>query len=86
MLNTDQYQVAVAKKDAKPNVKRGTEKKALEDENEEEKEKPNAKREEAKRENKIEYKLIKYITLYLINDIITRRDNRANIILCARFS
>ena len=71
---------------AKRDVERGTEKKALEGANEEEKEKPNAKREEAKRENKIKYKLIKYITLYLINDIITRRDNRANIVLCARFS
>ena len=40
----------------------------------------------SKRENKIKYKLIKYITLYLINDIITRRDNRTNIVLCARLS
>ena len=39
-----------------------------------------------KRENKIEYKLIKYMTLYLINDLVTRSNNRTNTILCARFS
>ena len=39
-----------------------------------------------KQENKIEYKLIKYMTLYLINDLVTRSNNRTNTILCARFS